>query len=159
MIMDETIEQLIENLARARILADWHKGEVEIRTATVKRSELYLRLARANEKLKQVQQVVDDCDEKLRAAILKDHQATGEKHYSGAEVKFFTVIKYNDQDAVDYCIEHDISAALKLDHKQFEKAAEVLRPGFVVAETEPRVYIDKDLSKFLEVQDETEVSS
>lgn len=67
-----------------------------------------------------------------------------------------TMVEYDPDRAVQWCISHDFLGLLRLESKGFERVAVQLRPEFVAVRERQRVRIARDLSRLLEVSDGSE---
>lgn len=91
----------------------------------------------------------------LRQAAIDCYKLTGNKSpYPGLGVRVSVRLDYNEAEALAYCIERKLDAALKLDNKKFEAAALVLRPPFVKETETESATIARDLSKHSEGESE-----
>lgn len=85
----------------------------------------------------------------IRRQALTAYRETGDKApHPAIKIKDFTVLDYNDGEALDYARVY-IPRAVKLVKRKFEQAAKVLEPDFVTITKEPRATIARDLSEYL----------
>lgn len=76
-------------------------------------------------------------DKELRAAIVAAWPGgdASKTLADGLSVKVMTKLVYDDKAAIEWAIEKNLPDLLKLDATKFKKAAEALRPSFVVMES------------------------
>lgn len=85
--------------------------------------------------------------EAVEAAALAAYEETGNKRpCEGVEIKIYTQLIYDAHTALRWAMGRGLETLLKLDKRQFVKAAKTLNPEFVRQEQEPRVFISKDLT-------------
>ncbi|MFA5714430.1 MAG: hypothetical protein WC998_01650 [Candidatus Paceibacterota bacterium] len=97
-----------------------------------------------------VGELVSKLETEIRNEATLDYLDNGIKDLGGVQIKNFTVLEYDEQEAVNYCLEHQHATLLKLDKRGFEKVAKELRPEFVRIEEVARAQIATDLSDYLE---------
>lgn len=85
----------------------------------------------------------------IREAALAEYAQTKAKNLGGVQIKIFTKLEYDENAAINYCLEHKHANLLKLDKRGFEKVAKELRPDFVVIKDEPSAQIASDLNEYL----------
>lgn len=102
-------------------------------------SALYRELGQANIELKVA-------EEKLRAATLAAYQETGNKKPApGVGIRIMKALDYEECQAIEWAVEAGAGNCLKLDKKNFEKAAEALALDFVTINNVPQATIAKEL--------------
>lgn len=84
-------------------------------------------------------------DKELRAAIVAAWPGgdASKTLADGLSVKEMTKLVYDDKAAIQWAIEKNLPDLLKLDSTKFKKAAEALKPGFVVEESSVVAVIKK----------------
>ena len=90
----------------------------------------------------------EDDVRKLSLAAYVEGGKSDKKPHPAVQIKTYTVLEYDEGDALDYCREH-LPNALKLDKRAFEKVAKVAEPEFVAVKDEDRATIARDLSEWL----------
>ena len=148
-----TAEDVLDD--RVRELANLRRQLEEVKAQEALREDIYMRLPEyADFMTAQLERVnvearIRDAETWVRVAGLALYEATSEKKFPGVTIKMFKTIKYEPQDALEWCKEK-YPEALTFQKNMFEKAAEVLKPTFVKFGEEPRVTIASDLSLFLD---------
>ena len=85
-------------------------------------------------------------EEKLRAATLEAYQLTGSKKPApGVGIRIMKALDYEECRAIEWAVEAGAGNCLKLDKKNFEKAAEALALDFVTINSIPQATISKEL--------------
>lgn len=113
-------------------------------------SDIGKELAEVRGWLKDAQQTQARMENEVREWAITAFLTTGDKKpHPAVQIKEYTVLTYDDGQALTYSREH-IPNAVKLDKRAFEKAAAALALDFVQIATEPRATIATDLSKYLE---------
>jgi len=88
----------------------------------------------------------------LRKAASAYWLASADKHpHEAVNVRVLTVLEYGEPQALTYAREH-LPQALKLDRREFEKVAKVLKLDFVATREEPQPTIATDLSRWLTLE-------
>ena len=90
------------------------------------KQQMYEDFEKANEGLfgvmRDKQEELTAIEEKLRTVALEEHLRTGEKKlYGGVGIRIAKVLGYDDKEALDWAIGHNM--ALQLDKRAFEKIA------------------------------------
>ena len=146
------LDEMVRKLAEARRIMDEYReqmkalqvdvdAEIEERFGGERRRLVALLETAATEVL--------DADDALRAAAVAEYEATQDKRpHPAVTVKVYTTLSYEEADASAYCREY-LWKALKLDRREFEKAARVLEPEFVTFEVEPKATVATDLSAYV----------
>ena len=148
------MEQAVRDLARAR-------AEVASASQKVKEIEKEIAESDAGSRLHVAKMMRDDAKnveilryDLVRTVGLDVYNHTGEKSpHPAVKVGIHHPLFYAEEEALAYC-HKSLPAALKLDKKVFEKAAEAIKPAFVTFGEEPRVRVSRDLSEWLEAKDE-----
>lgn len=142
------MESLIKHLAQARKIQQEYKAELDELNAEIverygKRSKRIMSL------LATAKADVKDAERDVReAAVAAHHHDGSKKPHEAVQVKMYTTLAYEPDDAIEYCIKA-LPNALKLDKRAFEKVAKVARPNFCDIRQEPRTTIARDLEKYL----------
>jgi hypothetical protein len=129
-------------------------------------SQYTFKIATANEALRQTKEYTDLqmlkeaqvqneaqiilTEKNVREIALSEYAANQVKDFGGVQIKNFTILEYDEQAAVNYCLKHQHAGLLKLDKRGFEKVAKITQPDFVTIKEEPRAQIATDLSEYLE---------
>ena len=94
-------------------------------------------------------QRVEMLETNARTVAVSEFQRTGSKKpHKALSVGEYEIMQYGEDDALEYCVEHEIVAAMKLNKKKFEAVAKVLRPDFVTFDTEARGRIATNLEEW-----------
>ena len=85
-------------------------------------------------------------EETLRAATLEAYRETGSKKPApGVGIRIVKDLDYEECQAIEWAVEAGAGNCLKLDKKNFEKAAEALALDFVTINSIPQATIAKEL--------------
>jgi hypothetical protein len=85
-------------------------------------------------------------EETLRAATLEAYRETGNKKPApGVGIRIMKALDYEECQAIEWAVEAGAGNCLKLDKKNFEKAAEALALDFVTINSIPQATIAKEL--------------
>ena len=98
----------------------------------------------------QISELVDKLETDIRNVSVGEFTDNGVKDLGGVQIKIFVTLEYDEDEAVNYCLEHQHANLLKLNKTGFEKVAKELKPEFVTIKEEPRAQIASDLSEYLE---------
>ena len=148
------MDKLVRRLAYARKAeAEYNQQMAEIKAEIE---------AKYGERLSEVRRLLDTATEgvantevAVRAAAIQRYSAIAQKQvHPAVAIKEFTVLAYEDGDALAYCQSH-LPQALKLDKKVFEKAASAINLDFVHVRKEPRATIAKDLTAYLKEDEQS----
>ena len=142
----EDAKERMRKLAEAREkLAEIHSRRKEKQEELLSDLE-YQELIQAEE---EQERIVEQCDSCVRDDALREFESTKNKHpFPWANIRVQTNLIYDDSEALEYCKEH-LGAAISLNRKVFESVARSIDLPLVNKKTEPKVYIDKDLSEHL----------
>ena len=105
------------------------------------------RLAVAKEYLSAARNSMLDAEAAVRAAAIAKPIVCSKPH-PAITVGMYTVLAYDESDAIDHCRKH-LPNALSLNRRFFETVAKVAKLKFVSITTEPRAKIARDLSRWL----------
>lgn len=136
------LRKLTEETHKARHDLAVAKAEYDAIMQGLKNSEVAKALDYAQSKLS----VVED---ELRAAIVAEYKATGNKKPApGLGIRETSKLVYDADTALTWAKQHDM--ALALDKRSFEKIAKASPPEFVSVEVTPSATIATDLSEYVE---------
>jgi len=140
--MEEQIKLLIEQIQSVA------EARERVRIATEMRQTSYVEWQNENQHLldneTHTKETLSAKETLLRElTIAAYHQTGNKKPAEGINVKIFEVLSYNEEEAMNWAIQHQV--ALKLDKPIFEKIAKVDKPSFVKISEEPRAQIAKEL--------------
>ena len=139
----------VAHLAHIRQVVAEREDTVAGMETALHASPLWERLEEGRLNLRQARLTQTDAETEVRKQALGIYEETGDKHpHPAVPIKMYTVLDYDDGEALDYAREH-LSKALKLIKRTFEKAAKVLELDFVTIRQEPRATIRRDLSEYL----------
>ena len=106
-------------------------------------------LDRVNAALSEAQALTKSAEAAVRATALNSYSENGDKHpHAAATVKIYAVLGYDPEGAFRYCVDN-LTSALRIDKRKFERVAKAAELDFVDFADEPRVTIASDLSKYL----------
>ncbi|MBM3155593.1 MAG: hypothetical protein FJ008_09770 [Chloroflexi bacterium] len=144
------MNQVVVNLASIRKVEAEYLQEIAEIDKELAATPLGQRLARCKELLGVARLDKADAEDVVRNAALQVYEATGDKQpHPAVKVVMSTVLYYDQGAALDYCRQH-LSKALKLDRGEFEKAAKVIEPEFVIISQMPTTRIASDLTAYLD---------
>ena len=143
-------EKNVEQIARAREI----EAEALAKLADLKaeiENEYGHALERLSSKVSEAKQNLADAEGVLRSLAVENFNSTGEKKPNAAvTIKEFSVLEYDPDTAIDWCIASNMKNALKLDKRKFETLAKAAIMSFLfVFDVEPRAQIATDLSDWL----------
>jgi hypothetical protein len=145
------MENEVAHLAyRRRVVAEREALLIE-EEAKLHASLLWQMVGARQRSLNQAKDKQADAETEVRKEALAAYEETGDKKpHPAVPIKMYTVLEYEEANALDYAREH-LPKALKLVKRTFEKAAKVLELDFVTVTQEPRATIARDLSEYLPV--------
>jgi len=137
-------------LASTRQIEAEYKAKIAEAEAELRATGTWRYLEQQRECLKVAQADVADATADVRKQALAIYDETGSKSpHPAVKVKMYTVLDYDDGEAVKYALLH-LPQALKLVKRDFEKAAKVLGLDFVTISQTPRASIAHNLDEFTE---------
>ena len=140
----------VESLARCRKNEELYRAEMEQLEQELAESLLGVQLATAKALLATAKSATAVAEQDVRAEAMAAYEVTGDKRvHPAVEVISKTILEYDDELAMAYCRE-SYHKALKLNRREFERAAKFLEPKFVEIRQEPATRISRDLSEYLE---------
>ena len=157
------LSEAVERLAEARAVEAVSKdviGEIE--------SEIQQRfgtvLAAAKKYLQDARTDIIRLEAQVRTqAIIRANRGSGRglidtKPHPAVGIGMYTVLKYEESDAIDHCRKH-LPNALSLKKRDFEAVAKVAKLKFVSITTEPRAKIASDLSEWLPAAEDDDATA
>jgi len=106
-------------------------------------------LARLGHQLSDLKVKLAGAEETARTRAVDVYKRAGTaKPLPGCEVVQATVIKYDEEQALDYCISNRVLNALRVHKPSFEKLALVMAPPFVTISKEPQTRLARDLDPY-----------
>lgn len=92
--------------------------------------------------------LVDEMEEKIRAAAVSVFQETGNKRPApGVGIREVEKVDYDDILAIDWAVGHGHRGLLSLKKTDFERAAKSIRPDFVTISAVPQATIARKLEE------------
>jgi len=92
--------------------------------------------------------LVDEMEEKIRAAAVSVFQETGNKRPApGVGIREVEKLDYDDAGAITWAIDHSHRGLLSLKKTDFERAAKSIRPDFVTITKVPQATIARKLEE------------
>jgi len=143
------IDKLISDLAEKREMIVFQQGELEHLENHLSRI-FGKRLEILRQFVKRAKEDAAQVEAQLKDAVLdlyKDGKIEKKPH-AAVQVKQWTVLSYDPQEAFDHCLAH-LPGALSMKKVAFEKVAKVAELDFVEIGKEDRVSIKTDLSAWL----------
>jgi hypothetical protein len=148
------LKEKVKCLAKTRSVQEEYKSEITELKAEMDASPLGKRLKQVYQYLEVAKEDVASAEVKVREAAMDAYQNTDNKKPHGAvQVKMHTTVVYEQDAAFDYARNH-LPQALTFNRRKFELAAKVLDLDFVTVLKEPRVSIARDLSSYLNDNDD-----
>lgn len=145
----KTLDELMVELARARQLQHDAKAAQKQLDADIA-AKFKTQLAETAAKVERANALAEEAERLARErAIVEFNAGQGRKPHANIIIKRYTVLQYDDDEALDYSREH-LPSAVKLDKRAFEKVAKVINLDFVRVKEEDRVTVSRDLSALLE---------
>lgn len=143
--------EAVKELARLRQLRDkWDEKVAEYQIA-LEDTDAYKVLTGVEDNLQMVENDLDRVETAFKAGCENIFEETDEKKFPGGQIKMRSTIDYDEGLAVDWAIRHNHPELLKILKAGFKNACKTLAPGFVTKGTVGTMYIDSDLSQYLEV--------
>jgi len=144
-----TIDKEVSRLAFCRAREEQCQKLVGIIEADIAASKPGQELAGAKEALAAAKENTLAADQGVRTSALQVYAETQDKKpHPAVPIKIYTVLQYEQQDAIEYAREH-LPTALKLNTSTFEKVAKVVPLDFVTISEEPRATIARDLTAYM----------
>ncbi len=142
--------EAVKELARLRQLRDkWDKKVTEYQ-ADLEATDVYKVLTGVEDNLQMVANDLNKAEAAFKAGCENIFEETGEKKFLGGQIKMRTIFEYNETLAVKWAIKHGHPGLLKIIKKEFKNVCDILAPKFVRKEKVGKMYIDSDLSQYLE---------
>lgn len=144
---------MLAELAKLRETQNEMDGRAKTFEAIFKATKEYQEYQHACNEKNVVVSEIANLENDIRQVAIEDYNSRENptKDYGGVQIKIFTTLDYNEQDAVRYCLDHQHANLLKLNKSGFEKVAKELRPDFVTIKEEPRAQIAGDISEYLDI--------
>lgn len=147
--MSIKVDTMLFELAKLRVLQnEAHQNVAEVDERIKCLPEIIEREAKQLTE-KSILEQIAGLEKDLREVALEEYAINKHKDLGGVQIKIFTSLEYDENIAVNYCLEHKHNTLLKLDKRGFEKVAKELKPEFVTVKEEPRAQIATDLSEYL----------
>ena len=149
------MKDLLQELAQARMNLDSSTEDVAMRQTALENTTAYECLAAAKEWQRRDREEIDRLTFQVREAALAAYAEDGNKKpCPGIQIKLYSVVEFDEAEALAWCRDYG-GSLLRLDMKAFEKAAPALHGAPISITQEPRVTIARDLSEYLEVNDDS----
>lgn len=147
------LDELIHDLARNRQIEAEYRAEVEALEEELAQTPQARRLQEIRSRyLPTAAEDVSIAEEAVRKAALERFDRTGDrKVHAEVQIKEYTRLEYDEAAALDYARQHLVQA-VKLDRSTFEKVARAAPMDFVTVRKEPKAFITRDLSRWLDWQ-------
>ena len=148
--MSIKVDTMLFELARARDDERRSKANIEKVQAKLEQTEEWIYLQQMKTTLSNIQSGIELMEKDVREVALAEYAENKVKDLGGVQIKVFTNLEYDENTAVNYCLEHQHATLLKLDKRGFEKVAKELKPDFVKIDEVARAQIATDLSEYLQ---------
>jgi len=149
-----SINERVRTLAYCRKVEGEYKRYLAGLEAELQMSVLGQQIDRAKRLLNVAREDATDAEDRVRDVALEAYEHTQDKQpHPAVKVVMSTVLTYLNDHALVYCRTH-LPQALRLDKRKFEKVAKVAELDFVDITTEPATRISRDLSQWLEEEDD-----
>ena len=142
--------EAVKKLARLRQLKRECGEEVSEKQTALETTDEYKDLVGVNENLLIINKELVDAEALFKAGCEDIFEETDEKKFPGGQIKMRTTFEYDEGLAVEWAIKHDHPELLKILKAGFKNACKTLKPPFVQEGKVGKMYIDSDLSEFLE---------
>ena len=150
----KTVEDFsIVTVAKLRAALNKEVSSVETARLAMEATPEYKKLEASRVKMFEVESYLADVVKKLKHQCEEFFFETGEKKFLGGQIKEIQVLEYQDSDAIAWAIEHGHNELLSLVKGKFKKVCGGITPPFVTKTQIGKMYIDSDLSAFLEEGD------
>ena len=110
----------------------------------------------ADDLISETRNLFATAEEKFRAGCEGIFEETDEKKFSGGQIKIKITLEWNEELAVLWAMRHKHPELLSIVKNEFKKAMKGLKPNFVREVKTGKMYIDSDLSQYLESDEEVE---
>ena len=145
--------EVVKELARLwQQKNNWSDKMAEYETA-LWATEEYKVLAGAEENLAMTCNDLNMVEAAFRAGCEDIFIETDEKKFPGGQIKMRSTLEYNEVLAVQWAMNHGHPEMLSIVKKEFKAICKTLAPPFVTKGKVGKLYIDSDLSQYLEVSD------
>lgn len=136
----------LRNLAQARVDLGAAETKLKAKTASFEKENQGL-----IDEIAELAAAKTRIDERCRQLALDAYVATGDRHPSeGVKIVMRSVTEYDDEAAVEFCIENKLGHLLKIgDKKKLRDVAAGLNLEFATTTKTPSANIDTDLSPLL----------
>jgi hypothetical protein len=146
--------EAVEELARLRQQRDIWNERIAKYQVELEETAAFETLTGAEENLGIAQHAVVKAEMAFKAGCEDIFEETDEKKFPGGQIKMKSIFEYNENLAVKWAIKHDHPELLKIIKKEFKDACKALAPKFVRKDKVGKMYIDSDLSQYLESNNE-----
>lgn len=147
----------IRKIAELRVLGDEHKKGVDGCQSDLEKTDQYKALVSAEDNWDAVEVDLGKAIVEFKAGCEAIFEETEEKIYPGGKIRLAKTFKYKAADAVNWAIEHKAHSVLRIAKGDFKNAVcrTPLCPDFVKEIITPKLYLDGDLSEFLNSGDDS----
>ena len=105
---------------------------------------------KAVDKMGDLMKALSSVEAAFKAGCENIFEETEEKKFPGGQIKMRTTFEYSGNKAVDWAIKHKHPELLSIVKGEFKKICRQLKPDFVTKIEAGKMYIDSDLSQYLE---------
>jgi hypothetical protein len=146
--------EAVKELAMLRKQRDMWNERIAGYQVELEETDAFNVLTGAEENLGIAQHEVVKAEMAFKAGCENIFEETDEKKFPGGQIKMRTTFEYSGNKAVDWAIKHKHPELLSIIKGEFKKICRQLKPDFVTKVEAGTMYIDSDLSQYLEGNDE-----
>ena len=140
----------IVDIANLRLVLNESVSGVETARLAMEATPEYKKLEASRVTMLEVESYLADAVKKYKHKCEMLFLDDGKKKLPGGQIKEVTRLIYKDNEAIDWAIEHGHKELLSLVKGKFKKVCGGITPPFVTKTKIGKMYIDADLSAFLE---------
>ena len=140
----------IVNIAEIRVDLATDVSRVETARLAMEATPEYKKLETSRVNMLEAESYLADVVRKFKYQCEMLFIEDGEKKFPGGQIKEVTSLMYKDVEAIDWAIEHGHKELLSLVKGKFKKVCGGITPPFVEKIKTGKMYIDSDLSQFME---------
>lgn len=144
------LKDKLKKLAELRIVEEELKAYAEKSFDAVQELPEWKLYQEDKEEVDYIKEQIDELRAEINELTIQEYIVSGEKKPApGVGIRVYTVLNYDEAEALEYC-RNNLTPALRLDKRTFEKIAKDSNFSFVEYEEEPRATIASDLSEYLD---------
>lgn len=148
------LEMSIENLAHVTEEVNATKEMIKHLTEEVEKLPIMQKITDLKDHVKKLDDQIKTIRDEITPEAIAMYEETGEKNLvEGLSIRVYKVVDYEDDKALEYCIEKDLKTVMRIDKRAFDKylkgIEEVAPPPFVTYRDDPKPSISSDLTAYL----------